>query len=50
MRFDALDNLQDFLLNRLLADDPHLKLRTNKIDPQDPQELYKRCQDGILLW
>jgi hypothetical protein len=35
---------------RLLADDPHLNLRANPIDTQDPQALYKRCQDGILLW
>jgi hypothetical protein len=35
---------------RLLADDAHLNLRANPIDSQDPQGLYKRCQDGILLW
>ncbi|CAF1358466.1 unnamed protein product, partial [Adineta steineri] len=36
-------------LNQFLADDAHLNLRTNPIDSQDPQGLYKRCQDGILL-
>jgi plastin-3 len=36
-------------INQLLADDAHLNLRTNPIDSQDPQALYKRCQDGILL-
>lgn len=35
---------------RHLADDAHLKLRTNPIDTQESQALYKRCQDGILLW
>jgi len=33
-----------------LADDPHMNLRANPIDTQDAQALYKRCQDGILLW
>jgi plastin-3 len=36
-------------LNQLLADDAHLNFRTNPIDSGDPQALYKRCQDGILL-
>ncbi|CAF0873678.1 unnamed protein product [Adineta ricciae] len=36
-------------VNQLLADDAHLNLRANPIDTQDPQALYKRCQDGILL-
>jgi hypothetical protein len=35
---------------RLLAEDAHLNLRKNPIDSNDAQELYKRCQDGILLW
>ena len=36
--------------SRLLADDAHLNLRASAIDSEDPQALYKRCQDGILLW
>ncbi|CAF3345767.1 unnamed protein product [Rotaria socialis] len=36
-------------LNQLLADDSHLNLHANPIDSTDPQALYKRCQDGILL-
>lgn len=39
-----------FFFYRLLADDPHLNIRTNPIDSNDPQALYKRCQDGVLLW
>lgn len=27
-----------------------MNLRANPIDSKDPTALYKRCQDGILLW
>lgn len=36
-------------INQLLSEDAHLNLNTSPIDSQDPQALYKRCQDGILL-
>lgn len=38
------------LFFRLLGDDVHLNLHSQPIDSQDPQALYKRCQDGVLLW
>jgi hypothetical protein len=42
--------LINIFISRLLVDDAHLNLRTNPIDTKDAQALYKRCQDGILLW